>query len=453
MKKIFLASLIGFSSVVAHAQLANRYIVKTKGVQVAIEEASSDSTQLAQKDPSDAPQDFIGKNFKFYSLCDWKEGMRFMVMPDKYDLIVKTFCDAETNKEVSSMTLRYKIMEYKGHSTTEDGHARIHFLCQDNGKNYYYEIPYGSFEDYCYAKTGVPTLAYLDDVDTARKILLNKRLFTKTTSYFIDTNQGEGFEEISVPSQTEVTVVKIGVGTRSFPVKLIVEDKEGNQFFQNIALSKTNSGMTDNNFELFDNLHHTFYGSFQLIDDMTMLGKMSDYVGKTIHTKVAMKLLNDRSQKMQGVPPLIGFIVQEARSVTGKPDHYQLRLKNEITDGIFFKEVSFVQESDNVAEGYKSDDHDFFGNLFALGSGRMIDTSQGSRAMINVGHVSQGFTEDEVMLAVGVPEKVQEGKNGQYDWIYQRSNNQYLHVTFSSARTVLKTSVDKSRAKGAVRRR
>lgn len=452
MKKIFLASLLVFSYVVAQAQLANQYIVKTKGVQITLEEASPESDQTAQKDPT-APQDFIGKSFKFYSLCDWKEGMRFMVIPDKYDLIVKTFCDAETNKEVSSMTLRYKIMEYKGHSTTEDGHARIHFLCQDNGKNYYYEIPHGTFEDYCYTKTGVPTLAYLDDVDNARKILLNKRLFTKTTSYFIDTNQGEGFEEISVPSQTEVTIVKIGVGTRSFPVKIIVEDKEGNQFFQNVALSKTNSGMTDNNFELFDNLHHTFYGSFQLIDDMTMLDKMSDYEGKTIHTKIAMKLLNDRSQKMQGVPPLIGFIVQEARSIAGKPDYYRLRLKNEITNGIFFKEVSFIQQSDNVAEGYRSDDSDYFGNLFALGSGRMVETSQGSRAMINVGHVSQGFTEDEVMLAVGVPDKVQEGKNGQYDWIYERSNNQYLHVTFSSGRIVLKTSVDKSRVKKPVHKK
>ena len=39
--------------------------------------------------------------------------MKFMVLPEKYDLIVKTFCEASTGNEVSSMSLRHKIMVYK----------------------------------------------------------------------------------------------------------------------------------------------------------------------------------------------------------------------------------------------------------------------------------------------------------------------------------------------------
>ena len=42
------------------------------------------------------------------------------------------------------MTLRHKIMIYKGHTEGADGHSRINFLCQDNNKNYYYYWYYNS---------------------------------------------------------------------------------------------------------------------------------------------------------------------------------------------------------------------------------------------------------------------------------------------------------------------
>ena len=123
--------------------------------------------------------------------------MKFMVMPEKYDMVVKTFRDpAQNGREVSSMTLRHKIMIYKGHTEGSDGHAHINFLCQDDNKMYYYEVPNGTFEDYCYGKMGVPTLAYLGDVDIAREMLIGKTLFTKTTLFRIDTEyDGDGFQE------------------------------------------------------------------------------------------------------------------------------------------------------------------------------------------------------------------------------------------------------------------
>ena len=137
-----------------------------------------------------------------------------------------------------------KIMIYKGHTEGSDGHAHINFLCQDNNHMYYYEVPNGTFDDYCYGKMGVPTLAYLGDVDIAYEKLMGKTLFTKTTIFRIDTEyDGDGYQEITVPKDEEVKVIDIGVGTRSFPVKIIVEDKDGNEFYQNVAISKTNSGI------------------------------------------------------------------------------------------------------------------------------------------------------------------------------------------------------------------
>ena len=159
MKRAILTAGLALLLMTVSAQ-ENSYIVKTRNAKkkVAVENLLTDETTVEEEETA---TDFVGQNFKFYSLCDWKEGMKFMVMPEKYDLVVKTFADAGTGKEVSSMSLRHKIMIYKGKSESSDGHWRMNFLCQDNNQMYYYEIPSGSFDDYCYGKLGVPTLAYL----------------------------------------------------------------------------------------------------------------------------------------------------------------------------------------------------------------------------------------------------------------------------------------------------
>ena len=112
---------------------------------------------------SDETIEYVGANFKNIKLCNWTEGMRFMVMPEKYDLVVGAFCDAKTNRDVSCGKLKHKIMVYKGHSVAKDGTALVNFHCEDDNNDYYYPIPNGTFDDYCYLKLGVPTLAYLGD--------------------------------------------------------------------------------------------------------------------------------------------------------------------------------------------------------------------------------------------------------------------------------------------------
>ena len=256
MKRAFITTCLALSFLVATAQ-ENSYIVKTKNVK------KSALNQMAGVDEPEEEEetalDFISQNFKFYSLCDWKKGMKFMVVPDKYDLVVKTFTDAGTGKEVSTMPLKYKIMVYQGHTEGADGRSHMNFFCPDNNKNYYYEIPSGTFDDYCYGKLGVPTLAYLGDVDKARELLMGQTLITRTQFFRIDTEyDGDGFQEVKYPKNKVVTVKAIGVGTRSFPVKIIVEDENGEQFYQNVAMSKTNSGMRDDEFDV-DNAKFLFH--------------------------------------------------------------------------------------------------------------------------------------------------------------------------------------------------
>ena len=117
MKRMIFTAFVAIAFLAASAQ-SNPYIVKTKGAKKSAESHMADVIAEAQQEEEENSQDFISQNFKFHSLCDWTDGMKFMVMPEKYDLVVKTFTDATTGKEVNSLTLKYKIMIYKDVSTT-----------------------------------------------------------------------------------------------------------------------------------------------------------------------------------------------------------------------------------------------------------------------------------------------------------------------------------------------
>ena len=85
MKKVILTALMALVFLVVSAQ-ENSYIVKTRNVKKGVTpELGTDLEALMQQEETAA--DFIGQNFKFYSLCDWEEGMKFMVLPEKYDLV------------------------------------------------------------------------------------------------------------------------------------------------------------------------------------------------------------------------------------------------------------------------------------------------------------------------------------------------------------------------------
>ena len=430
MKRVILLALSAMMLTTVSAQ-ENSYIVKTRSAKKTAVQTTTAEGVAAAPEEEETAKDFISQNFKFYSLCDWKEGMKFMVMPEKYDLIVKTFCDAGTGNEVSSMSLRHKIMIYKGHNESADGHSRMNFYCQDNGQMYYFEIPNGSFDDYCYGKLGVPTLAYLGDVDTARKELMGKKLYTKGTIYRIDTEyDGDGYREIKIPKDREVTVKAIGVGSRSFPVKIIVEDELGDQFYQTFALSKTNSGMRDDEF-IMDSLKHTFYGSFELQDVIMAVNKnYASYIGKVIHNQHATKMMTkgDGKDRSVTVPKMTSFRVDNAQAQLGSP-LIMLTLTETESRRAYFKEISFLAPEETPDRNITMED--YFGYVFAMGEGIARETTQAARAAIQQGRVIIGMSEDEVTLAMGEePNQIVQGSNGKYDWIYYRSKGKSLFVHF-----------------------
>lgn len=425
MKRILLA--LCAVMITAGSMAQDSYIVKTKNVKKTVvkQNAGSDGEKAESAEEENAPTDFIGQNFKFRSLCDWEKGMRFMVMPEKYDLIVNTFCLAETGKEVSSGKLRHKIMEYKDHTVADDGTALVNFVCVDDGKDYYYPIPNGTFEDYCFNKMGVPTLAYLGDVDIARTKLMGAKMYTTATLYRVDTEyDGDGFQEISVPKNTEVTVKAIGVGTRSYPVKIIVEDKNGRQFYQNVAMSKTNCGMRDDEF-ITDRAKYAFYGSFELLDaNVAAASEYAKYIDQEVYTKYRTTMENENGEKVN-IPRLSSFVIKKIE-VVSESKYVKMTLSSIASQEVYTKLVTFV--NDNVMgdiDGYRED---YFAYLFGTGAADLKNVSKANLKAVQEGRIAKGFNMTEVKLAKGEPNRTAKASNGRVDWIY----NNGLIVKFNS---------------------
>ena len=434
MKKLIILAGLAFAANTAMAQNADSYIVKTKGVTKTETKAAK---VKAIADDQAARNDFVSQNFRYYSLCDWQDGMKFMVIPEKYDLVVNTFRDAGTGKEVSSGKLRHKIMIYNNHTVGENGRARMNFTCQDDNRKYYFELPNGSFEDYCYSKTGVPTLAYLGDVDIAREKLMGHSLVTRSTDYRVDVDyDSDSYQDVKVEKNMEVKVVAIGVGTRSFPVKIIVADKRGNEFYQNVAISKTNSGMRDDEF-IVDNEKYTFYGSFDLMTGETRVSSdYAQYMGKTIYTKYATSMTTKgggKDNRVVKVPKLMEFRIDGMAPIRNS-NYVTLTLTETETGRIYSKDVTFVNQ--NVVGDIDGQNEDYFGYLFGFGEGRMRNTSAATRTMIREGRVGIGMTEEEVEMAVGEPDSKAESSDGRYEWTYKRTKA-WLIVQFSKSGKVI----------------
>lgn len=433
MKRFLLSAMACLLTLTSGAQTRdphNKYLVWTKNINKS--EVEQQGAKAADSANAAKPLSFEDKYFKYFSLCDWQPGMQFMVLPEKKDLVIKTFTNAKTKQMVGSMNLRYKIMEYRGHSGQGELHERIDFYCIDDSTDYYYELPTATFEDYCDSKFGVPTLAYLGDVDIANRELVGKTLLTVAEEYNIDTNtSGYGYEKISMPQGTAVKVVAVGVGTRSFPVKIIVEDKDGKQFFQNIAFSRTNSGLREEEFEE-DNQKHIFHGSFVLeSDNLASSDAYKQYIGKVVYTLYPTKMINSLGSE-KSVKRITPFTIKQILAKLGT-NYVTLTLTDQ-EGQTWKKDVTFVQE--NVAGDIAGQHEDYFFRLFEVGDARYISgVREENMEAIRKGYVRAGFTEEEVRLALGEPDGKGKGANGVYSWTYKSVMHSWRGTVIFNSRT------------------
>ncbi|MBO4907000.1 MAG: hypothetical protein J5486_08220 [Bacteroidaceae bacterium] len=421
--RILLSAALALSFSLQSAQAQSDYIVSTEQTS----ETASDSTEAQAATSSLSPEEkFLNDNFPYISLCDWPSGMRFMVIPSERDATMRSFTDSLEGRQISAADLRHKVLEYRGHETTDRGWFRLLFYCPDNQRSYYYEVRNFSFEEYCLRmQGGVPALAYLGDVDKARELLIGHEFWLKSPTVYRDRrNSPRGYEQKQLRVDQHVTVVQVGVGTREYPVKIIMRTDDGELYFQTVAMSRTNSGMQEVEYGA-SKAHHYFANAFSIGSetDARSANMAQRLKGQKITTRRSTKMSQGGSTKTvtQGTT----FTVVD---VTAKPNsnYYTLRLSDR-TSIIYRKDVTWVNESvSGNIDGY---DEAYFPELFSMGetytpsdgvirrsNGSVSSTENSDYMHMIVGIISNGMTQEEVRMSKGDPSHTHRLNSGGTQW-------------------------------------
>lgn len=407
-----------------HAQKPVRnYFVTTSNIKEKPQLAAANDSTAANQEAEQDKRDFISRNFQFVSMCDWVPGeTRFMVKPTQKDLVIKSFADKNGNM-VSTRSLENKIMVYDGHSNPNGSlHDHVDFHLENNpDETYFFEVPTSSFDDYCYGKVGVPALAYLGDVDMAIDSLIGKKVRVLVRELYQDTeNDGGGFKPVDIGNERRgsvMTITKVGVGTRNFPVKIIVKEadkdgQEGQEYFQYVTISRTNCGYRSDELEVSDLKPHTFEGSFQLLDDrMAVSNDLANaYMGKKFYTFYNTQMRNSKEDLVK-VLRLSTFTVTDIYRL-GDSNSVTLTLKGEKSGQTYTKEVALEPSQVNGPDEVLSE-------LFVEGDPETIaDVKKEHLPAIQKQQVKKGFTEAEVRLALGEPTDVTRTTADIYQWTY-----------------------------------
>lgn len=360
---------------------------------------------------------FIDDHFKYYNLCDWTPGMKFMVIPERKDMIIPTFKSAENDKDIDSGVLKYKIMEYLGTEITERGAIHFNFDCE--GKQYYHEVKNITLNQYCMKpKAGIPTLAYLGDVDIAKDVLEGTTLYMRTNKVRVDdANSTNGFREVPINLNEKVTVTAIGVGSRAFPVKIVFSDSKGNTYYQPVAISKTNCGMVDADF-IMENKNKYFPNSFSFSDANAKKSEdlMSQYGKKVVYLKAATDCTDETDNEVK-LPRYTQFIVNDIIAANGTP--YVTLVLAASNNKIYKYKVTFTHT--NVVNTILRNDS-YFADIFGIGNLRTKYPQITSELweIISNGEVRKGMSTDECRLALGDPIRVHIVAGGFETWYYER---------------------------------
>lgn len=403
MKK-FLIALILATGCASGIQAQSEYLVSTTSKQ------ASSTVESPEKQ-------FINDNFKHYGLCDWVPGMRFMVIPERKDMIIPVFKSAETHKEVDTGELKYKIFEYLGAETTERGYVHFNFACDST--LYYHEVKNVTLEQYCMKpKAGIPALVFLGDVDIAKDLLMGATLYTRTNKVRIDDpNSTAGYSEVPIGMNTKVTVTAIGVNSRAFPVKIVFTDEKGNTYFQPVAISKTNCGMLDKDF-IMENKNKYFPNAFSFSDANAKKSQnlMSQYGNKPVYLKAETECKDGNDQPVT-LPRYTQFTVKNIISQNGTP-YVTMELTG--LDGKTYKaKVTFTHTS---VVNIVLQNENYFADVFGVGNLRTKypNITEEEWELLSRGEIHKGMTTEHCRLALGDPIRIHKVMGKYETWFYER---------------------------------
>lgn len=394
--------LFVFTTHVAMGQ--NDYIVKT---------APAKSSAATEEER------FVDDNFTYYSLCNWVPGMKFMYVLEEKFSFIPTFYSYETEELVDNNLFHHKVMNFQGVEEREKDRSgrsflSTRFIFEMDGQKYYHEYKNQRLNEICLKapRSHIKGLVYLGDVDKARELLMNRGIYTLTDLLWVDdANSANGYRPESVPVNQKFIIKAVGVGSRQFPVKIILEDPAGRSFFAEAAFSTTNSGLVKSDFQ--GELRRKYFPNIFTFTDQhqkTVGNIKEQFAGNYIYpVRNTEAKLDGRSTIIFRYTPLqiidmqIGqdkvSAILQVRDLEGKIYHIPTKLKY-----------------DTVIKN-----EDFIDDMFGKGNLRAEYpniTDEIWTYIVN-GEIRLGMTKDECRLSIGSPIQIVANLNSRYEtWFY-----------------------------------
>lgn len=188
---------------------------------------------------------FIDENFPFIHMADWRQGMRFMVETDKYaELGSRTELRFSKYKKSGPNAVRPLQKDYQGKiftvinleerlvSCPRGRCTRTYVVMECEGNKFEYEF-IGSIDEMRQKDvfTTIDKLICIDEIDKARELLINKKLF-----FLKDPLSAHQTQFIPV------TITNVGMGSTLLygPIKIIYAVESGKEYEIELKLSGTN---------------------------------------------------------------------------------------------------------------------------------------------------------------------------------------------------------------------
>lgn len=403
MKKLKLLALITCLSI-GTAWAQNDYLVKT---------TSQKSTSASDEEA------FVEDNFPSHALCDWQPGMKFMFIGEEKYNFIPILKDYNTNRDVENGKFQHKILELVAIEETEmetytGKNISVRFVFKTEDGKFYHEFKNQNLSDLCLNNTRVHIkgLVYLGDVDIAKELLSGLTLYIRRTSVRVDdANGSNGFREVKIAANTEVTITAVGVGTREYPVKLVFEDRDGNSYYTELAFSLTNAGLMKNDFQgaRFSNC---FANAFRFNDESTQSldALKKKYVDRSLYPK--RTILVSKSGATETLLRYTPLTLTDLSLKGGTMATIQLKGRN---GDLYMADVDLKYDIFIKNDNY-IDDMFGFGNLRT----QYPYITEDNWKLITNGEVKIGMTKDECRLSLGSPVQIVANTNSKYEtWYYQ----------------------------------
>lgn len=298
MKKNILIVLALAISTLLFSQ--NPYAVKAKS-----------SQQKIQEEVLSEEENYIKSNFPFIHMADWETGMRFIAEPaDKSSIIgdkLKLSPIVESGKvsyfnQPKLEDYEWKIftverVEEREVSCPKGTCIRTYVILNCEGDLLEYEY-FGNRDEMRESDvfTSISHLVYLNDIDKARELLLNKKLYTKTSEWYEEDEERKMGKRTNMSKYVPVTIINIGVGHHC-AAKVVFQLDNGKEYFMNIKFSGTNVGGMDGVFS------ESFSNSFVFKNPKNKYPNISTEIWKLIQEGKVRRGMSDKECELSWGKP------------------------------------------------------------------------------------------------------------------------------------------------------